>query len=156
MPPPAAESEKPRRSLSRRHAFVRRLQDPRPKIPAQCSSHHPPPSRWMLNHRKSQSSHHNRFIDRRTCSSVENSSSELVQFSGIRASAILSSQTWQRDSNETASGNPGRFNNLVQRRVDQSWHAILATSAFATDPAHQQPCRPAPWQGSRWPVAVIT
>lgn len=60
----------PRRRLPRRHALVRSLQDPRPKIPAQCSSHRPPPSRWMLNQHKTHPSHHNRFIDHRTCSSA--------------------------------------------------------------------------------------
>lgn len=59
----------PRGSLPRRHSSRRCLQNPRPQIVAQRSGHHQPPLKQMLNHQQRQTSHHNRFINRRMCSS---------------------------------------------------------------------------------------
>lgn len=57
-------------SLPGRHARIRSLHDPQSQIFAQYPSQHPPRSPWMLNHQRRLMSHHNRFIDRRTCSST--------------------------------------------------------------------------------------
>jgi len=53
----------------RRHALGRSLHHPRSKISTQRLSYRPPPSRWILNHRRAVLSLHKRFIDRKTCSS---------------------------------------------------------------------------------------